>query len=99
MLFFSLLLFDYGFVKICCDLVPAHGVMDVMTDVVNATAINVSWILPPPRFWNGLITNYSVTYHSQDPLISVAGIEYLSGNFNNDRNPRNVTCECDAFQT
>ena len=56
--------------------------------------MNISWLPPPRSGWNGLITQYNISYVSIDPRIdpSINGLVVLYPvDFINGNNPRTAS--------
>ena len=47
---------------------PSEPVEDVSVTVESATTVKVSWLLPDPQTWNGLILNYTIVYELMGPV-------------------------------
>ncbi|XP_019860969.1 PREDICTED: receptor-type tyrosine-protein phosphatase F-like [Amphimedon queenslandica] len=71
---------------------PAAPVANPMASPVSSTAVNVSWLPPNLSNWNGLITNYTIEYRTNDEYIrpSIEVTATLSS-FANSDDPRAAT--------
>jgi len=53
---------------------PGATVSNFTVEVISATSVVLSWLPPDPHLWNGVITNYTVTYQ----LLGPVGITHTS---------------------
>ena len=47
---------------------PGATVSNFTVEVISATSVELSWLPPDPHLWNGVITNYTVTYQLLGPV-------------------------------
>ena len=61
-----------------------------MSDFVTMRSVAFSWLPPPRKHWNGLLSEYTLTYEALDAGFAPSGDKTLeSANFVNDPSPRN----------
>ena len=53
---------------------PGATVSNFTVEVISPTSVKLSWLPPDPHLWNGVITNYTVTYQ----LLGPDGITHTS---------------------
>ena len=73
---------------------PSAGVTNLSSLFTGSTSVNISWLPPPRSDWNGLITQYSISYVSNDASIdpSIDGSVVLyPESFINGNNPRTAS--------
>ena len=47
---------------------PGATVGNFTVEVTSATSVELSWVPPDPHLWNGVITNYTVSYQLLGPV-------------------------------
>ena len=55
--------------------------------MLSPTAVNVTWYPPVVSDWNGLITEYNISYESLDSIANGLSGSYILQNFVNGDNP------------
>ena len=54
---------------------PSEGVRNVTVDIINSTAVQLSWLPPPTPAWNGEVVNYTIS-ESTALCIVLSNVQY-----------------------
>ena len=52
----------------CIHLGPSRAVEDINVTALSHTSVQLSWQPPPRDYWNGVLTSYTITSHSYQPV-------------------------------